>query len=442
MANRLGSNDPIYDLSRIGGGLNPLPGSPPDASLDATAVGYGSDTNTLTGDVSNFSYNDTTKLLSVKINEAWIQETNYLIVDAGGRGDFTTIQAAINYMDGIAGGGPWTVLIRNGVYTERLNLAPGGTNTYQVTFIGLGNVIIQEDATAYVIVTDAYATPIEFRNITIRHIGISTVWELMYLGNGNAIVFRDCQFSILSQNFAAGNFTVNFHHCSLTGVGRLIYTGTITAVYYNCVFSSTPTLGQSIVYAGNGSTLYLFHCRVINGGAGYDLEVLGSGSISVGRCTYDTDNTNGAITIIDGDVPAPDAGSITPAMLANASAQYKYLVSGATPFAYAESAGALNIVSGKTLTVPNSQNIGAYAITAVNLTLDSTHHWVKVTAACTITLPAASGITGWEYIITATANSVIVDGNGSETISGALTVTLNAGDSLQITSDGANWFII
>lgn len=48
------------------------------------------------------------------------------------------------------------------------------------------------------------------------------------------------------------------------------------------------------------------------------------------------------------------SGVITPAMLANASAQYKYLVSGSTPFSYAESAGALNISSGKTLTVPAS----------------------------------------------------------------------------------------
>ena len=48
------------------------------------------------------------------------------------------------------------------------------------------------------------------------------------------------------------------------------------------------------------------------------------------------------------------SGVVTPAKLANASAQYKYLVSGATPFAYAESGGFLNITSAKTLAVQNS----------------------------------------------------------------------------------------
>lgn len=93
-----------------------------------------------------------------------------------------------------------------------------------------------------------------------------------------------------------------------------------------------------------------------------------------------------------------------------------------------------------TTTITASQ-AGAYATTAINLTLTTAHHWVKATAACTITLPTAIGITGREYIITATANSVVIDGNASETISGSLTVTLNTGDTLQIKSDNANWFI-
>jgi hypothetical protein len=59
--------------------------------------------------------------------------------------------------------------------------------------------------------------------------------------------------------------------------------------------------------------------------------------------------------------------SVTPAMLSNASAQYKFLVSGATPFAYAESPGALNIASGKTLKVSNTLTL-AGAIDGLTLT--------------------------------------------------------------------------
>jgi len=48
-------------------------------------------------------------------------------------------------------------------------------------------------------------------------------------------------------------------------------------------------------------------------------------------------------------------------LLDNASAQYKYLVSGATPYTYAESAGYLNIASGKTLVISEGLTLTAGA---------------------------------------------------------------------------------
>ncbi len=59
------------------------------------------------------------------------------------------------------------------------------------------------------------------------------------------------------------------------------------------------------------------------------------------------------------------------ATIAPPTAQYKYLVSSATPFAYAESAGALNIASGKTLTVSNSVTIAGTDGGAVSLAVTS-----------------------------------------------------------------------
>lgn len=85
---------------------------------------------------------------------------------------------------------------------------------------------------------------------------------------------------------------------------------------------------------------------------------------------------------------------------------------------------------------------GTYTTTAVDLTLTAAHHWVRVTAAKTITLPTAVGISGREYIITATVNNVIVDAATTELINGSLTQVLLSGDSIQIKSDGAGWKII
>lgn len=64
----------------------------------------------------------------------------------------------------------------------------------------------------------------------------------------------------------------------------------------------------------------------------------------------------------------------------------------------------------------------------------------------TFTLPAAASITGRQYTfkrIDGSANSVIVDGNASETIDGATTYTLaTQWQSISIISNGTNWLII
>lgn len=64
----------------------------------------------------------------------------------------------------------------------------------------------------------------------------------------------------------------------------------------------------------------------------------------------------------------------------------------------------------------------------------------------TITLPAASGNSGKRIgvkLITGTANTLTIDGNGSETIDGSITQTLDIQyDSLTLLCDGSNWHII
>ena len=77
---------------------------------------------------------------------------------------------------------------------------------------------------------------------------------------------------------------------------------------------------------------------------------------------------------------------------------------------------------------------------------DNTILCSAATAAFTLTLPAASGIAGREYVIKkidSSANAVTVDGNASETIDGALTYALSTQYKyVHIKTDGSNWFII
>ena len=86
-------------------------------------------------------------------------------------------------------------------------------------------------------------------------------------------------------------------------------------------------------------------------------------------------------------------------------------------------------------------------ITGVSDTLGSTDHTTLcdcTSNAITINLPAAVAGTRYEIKKTdATSNAVTIDGNGSETIDGATTITINSQyESVTIVCDGTNWFIV
>lgn len=101
-------------------------------------------------------------------------------------------------------------------------------------------------------------------------------------------------------------------------------------------------------------------------------------------------------------------------------------------------------INAATFTYHNNPAIApatAFVSTAINLTLNNTHHHVKVTAVATITLPTAVGISGQEYIIKATVDGVLVNTTSSQTIDGDLTKTLLANDCIVVFSDNANWLI-
>jgi hypothetical protein len=106
-------------------------------------------------------------------------------------------------------------------------------------------------------------------------------------------------------------------------------------------------------------------------------------------------------------------------------------------------AGLGNIVrDGISFPIPTAPKTGNYSVadSDYTVTVDCTG------AARTMNLPSAVGHQGRIYVfkkIDASANAMILDGNGSETIDGQLTISKTTQwDTVRIQSDGANWFII
>ena len=94
--------------------------------------------------------------------------------------------------------------------------------------------------------------------------------------------------------------------------------------------------------------------------------------------------------------------------------------------------------SSSSLTLAYTAVTSAYSVQLTDFVIDCT------SGTFTVLLPTAVGISGKQFAIkNSDSGSITVDGNGSETIDGALTFVLSTkGEAIWIVSDGANWKVI
>lgn len=159
---------------------------------------------------------------------------------------------------------------------------------------------------------------------------------------------------------------------------------------------------------------------------------LAAGDITSGRVyTITYDGTN--FTVVE--LATPEAGSVTATKLA-AEAVETAKIKDANVTRVKLATGAVAKV-----TMTGSKT-GAYTATSSDDVIPCNASG----GAFTVTLPAASGLSGMILTIVKTDssfNAVTIDGNASETINGATTTTLNTQyESVQIVCDGSNWFIV
>jgi hypothetical protein len=96
-----------------------------------------------------------------------------------------------------------------------------------------------------------------------------------------------------------------------------------------------------------------------------------------------------------------------------------------------------NITDYETKAKPYSEKTSTYTITTSDSTINCT------SGTFTVNLPTAVGITGRVFNIKNTSTGIItIDANGSETIDGELTQTVNQWENITIQSTGSNWIIL
>lgn len=261
-----------------------------------------------------------------------VVDTHHLIVDAAGYGDYTTIQAALTYIEGV--GGSWDILLRTGTYAERLSIAPLVANTSYIVIRGEDDYTtiatpLTTGAGSSGIVTGVYAELI-LHDIKFSATGTATNQSSYISIAGNLTCYHCTIEPLPNQRLVSGNSSSKYYHCTLGAAGTTyVYglvgsggTSTQTTTLYNCLVAGGSAAGKGHVVAQAGNSIYLLHTHIANTGAGYDIYAVGN--VYVGRSLYTRTNTyldGGTITVLDGDMPALTA-AIIPAAGSNTQIQY------------------------------------------------------------------------------------------------------------------------
>jgi hypothetical protein len=228
--------------------------------------------------------------------------------------------------------------------------------------------------------------------------------------------------------------------------GNGIITGNLT-VDTNTLFVDAT---NNRVGIGTVSPTYTL-TTVVPSSTNADIFLAGMTGVSNGF-TVQRVSSNFVYTFLDGNVGI----GITPTeklhVSGNATITGNLTVDSSTFFvdATANEVGIGTSSPNSSLQVVGSVSKSISDVKTANYTATATDHTILCSAAgggFTITLPAASGITGRIYVIKKTnassgVNSVTVDGNGAETIDGSASINLACRSSVTLQCDGSNWHIL
>ena len=209
---------------------------------------------------------------------------------------------------------------------------------------------------------------------------------------------------------------------AICGVGATEDTGRAYAGFFNCSSTHAGGINYGVFgEAANGS---------INIGGAFSATTHGGNLTAALTASCSVNATADTAVAYAGEFYSTDthAGADNVAVYAEASA-------GALNYSFYGAAGVMKNIGA--IELPYVAKTATYVITAADYTINCTAN------TFTVTLPTAVGCAGRIYNIKNSGTGVItVDANGTETIDGELTQTLNQYDNMQIQSTNTNWIIL
>lgn len=214
------------------------------------------------------------------------------------------------------------------------------------------------------------------------------------------------------------------------------------------IYAATTSSGNTAIgyVAGQGAVnMVVNNNTIVGSNAGLNIANGGNNNVIIGWSAGQNVNAGDKNIVLGHNISLPTAGGSNQLNIGNIIFGTGVSGTGTTiagNIGVGTNAPASKLEVAGSFATPVTDKTAAYTATINDYTLTTD----ATTAAFTITLPTAVGITGRIYTIKkidASANAVTVDGNGSQTIDGATTYSLSAQwKYVTIQSDGTNWIII
>ncbi len=205
---------------------------------------------------------------------------NVVVVDKGGAGDYTTIQAAIDSISDSASDNPYVVLVMPGVYEEHVSIVD--KDYIAVVGVDREKCIIEYERTDSTWVfqlrtsVEASMSNISLANLTIKNTnafggGGQPAQIALKIGYGvtgaepvTDIYIRNCSFYGYQDTvFCYPNSEVTFENCYIYGGFDIASCWDSEVVFKNCYFNIDHTTGKSALYLDLDPTrtVTVFNCH-------------------------------------------------------------------------------------------------------------------------------------------------------------------------------------
>ena len=196
-----------------------------------------------------------------------------IVVDKNGKGDYATVQEAINSVRAFDPAGATVITVKNGIYHEKIVIPDYVCNVKLVGQSADSTIITYNDhakidnmGTFRTYTLQIRGNDIQLENLTIENAAEPLAQAVALHTEGDRLSFRNCRFlgNQDTQYLAGEGNRLYFQHCYIEGTTDFIF-GAATAVFQHCTIRAKANsyITAASTTPGKKYGFVFLDCRVI-----------------------------------------------------------------------------------------------------------------------------------------------------------------------------------